>query len=394
MKRLSVLFLCFMLLFSFSLCHAEQSEEEPVLSDLDNQFIRIFRSYRTVGASLLVARNGEVVYRYDYGYSDRKARETVEENTYFLIASVTKFVTGIHVMQLVERGLLSLDEDISVYLGYKVQNPYYPQVPLTLRMLMTHTSSLSMNGSYSNSRRTLESLISTDRNARSNYYKEKPGSKYRYSNFGAGVLGSLIEAVTGKNVDDSIRESLFEPLGIDGSYAASRLKTPSDITNLYTAGSAAVYKSRSMSISKEWDPSVNPDRHYRITVGRLWLRNTDLCRLGIMLCNGGTLDGISVLRPETVAEMMKDQQGGNVITADTPYGLCVHRDDTLIPGGIVFGHQGLNEDVVCNIYMHPESGFVFSLVTNGCNNALDHRVAKVSRRLFTLAWETFGPSAD
>ena len=151
-----------------------------------------------------------------------------------------------------------------------------------------------------------------------------------------------------------------------------------------------MYSSRNNNLTKEWDPEVNPDFHFRITVGSLWIRPTDLCRLGMMLCDGGTLDGKTVLQPETVAEMTAEQQGRNGITADTPYGLCVHHEKTLVEGRTMYGHQGLTEGILCNVYFDPETRFVFVLCTNGSSNQMDHRVVKLSRRVFAAAWEVFG----
>ena len=363
--------------------------EEADASPTDEALRKIFKNNKTSGAAVVVAKDGEIVYQYYYGWAVKREKEPITEKTYFRIASATKMVTAIHMMQLVEAGKIQLDADISDALGYEVQNPYAKKTPVTARMLMTHTSSLSNKGAFSNVRRGLRSLISTDKPNQGNWYRETPGSVYRYSNFGAGVMGSLIESVTGKNVNDSITDALFAPLGIDAAFSAGLLKDPENVPDLYNA-SGAMYSSRNNNLTKEWDPEVNPDFHFRITVGSLWIRPTDLCRLGMMLCDGGTLDGKTVLQPETVAEMTAEQQGRNGITAETPYGLCVHHEKTLVEGRTMYGHQGLTEGILCNVYFDPETRFVFVLCTNGSSNQMDHRVVKLSRRVFATAWEAFG----
>ena len=388
MKKVFIRLLSLLLCLSCALSLAEDANT----ADLDAQCGKIFKSYQAVGATLLVGRGDQLLYQRNYGYANRKDKQPVDDNTYFILASVSKFVTGIHVMQLVEQGLLDLDEDISLYLGYPVKNPYHKKTPLTLRTLMTHTSSLNAGAAYSRyMKRGLEELISYEqKNTKSNFYDEVPGSKYRYSNFGAGVLGSIIESVTGKNVNDSITEDLFAPLGIDAAYSASLLNSPDDVTYLYTAGAASTYRSRSKSLAMDWDPSVNANKHYRITHGSLWIRGRDLFRLAVMMCNQGQLEGRQVLQPETVAEMMSAQQGKGVVTADTPYGLCVHRESTMLKDRLVYGHQGMVEDILCNVYFEPQSGFIFVLLTNGCNNKLNDHVAIITRKLFELTWKTFG----
>ena len=183
-------------------------------SDVDEEVRKIFKMYKAVGGTVLAAKDGEIVYQYNYGFANRQSKTPVTEDTYFRVASVTKMVSAIRIMQLVEAGALDLDADLSDYLGFTLRNPYAREVPITLRHLMTHTSSLNQNGSYG--RRGLEALLALEGNHRANYYDEVPGTKYRYSNFGAGVMGSVLEAVTGKNVQDTVAEGVFEPLGIDG----------------------------------------------------------------------------------------------------------------------------------------------------------------------------------
>jgi len=336
---------------------------------------------------VLAAKDGEIVYQYNYGFANRQSKAPVTENTYFRVASVTKMVSAIRIMQLVEAGTLDLDADLSDYLGFTLRNPYAREVPITLRHLMTHTSSLNQNGSYG--RRGLEALLALEGNHRANYYDEIPGTKYRYSNFGAGVMGSVLEAVTGKNVQDTVAEGVFEPLGIDAAYHASYLGTPSDIATCYNSD-GTVESSVQKSLTRDWEAEPNPDTHYNLTVGKLWITGRDLCRLGIALCDGGEVDGMVLLQPETVAEMLASQQGRGGVRIDSPYGLCVNRNDTLLADRLVYGHQGMSGGITANVYFEPESRFVFVMISNGCSNKLQNRVCAISRKLFTLMWEEYG----
>ncbi len=382
--RMICAFAALLILLSGATAARSESTEE-----LDSALRKLFKNYKTSGACLIVARDGEIIYRMEYGFAAKRKKIPVTESTYFRIASVTKMVTGIHVLQLTEQGLLDLDRDISDYLGYTIRNPYSKKTPVTLRMLMSHTSSLNPHGGYTSSRNTLHDLLADDKKHTGNWYDETPGSVYRYSNFGAGIMGSLIEAVTGKNLNDSITDSLFTPLGISAGYSASLLDSPEDVPDLYNA-EGSLYASRNNLLEKDWDPGVNPEKHFRITVGSLWIRPTDLCRLGIMLCEGGMLEGRQVLRPETVAAMMAEPNGTGGVTAETPYGLCLQRENTLVDGITFYGHQGMSEGLVSNLYFDPETRFVFVMSTNGSTNSLDHRVVRLSRKAFELAWNAFG----
>ncbi len=356
---------------------------------LDTEIDTFLRRYKTAGAAVLVAKDGEVVYNHYFGYAKKKTEEKISRNTYFRIASVSKLVSGIHVMQLMERGLLDLDTDISEYLGYEVRNPYYPDNPLTLRMIMSHTTSLKSNGGYSKVGKGLRELISTDKPHRGNYYNERPGSKYRYSNFGAGIMGSLIESVTGKNLNDSITESLFGPLNMDAAYSPSLLKYPANVPVIYKPG-GGIQAGAEISIAEGWDDSVNPDKHFHSTAGNVWIKSGDMMRLVMMLCDGGMLEGQRILQAETVEMMMAVQKGQGAVTANTPYGLCIHRAEGLVPDRMLYGHQGMSGAILSNVYFEPESRFCFVLLTNGCKNNQQDHIAALARRLVTLTWEAFG----
>ena len=99
---------------------------------------------------------------------------------------------------------------------------------------------------------------------------------------------------------------------------------------------------------------------------------------------------LSALQPETVAEMLASQQGRGGVRIDSPYGLCVNRNDTLLADRLVYGHQGMSGGITANVYFEPESRFVFVMISNGCSNKLQNRVCAISRKLFNLMWEKFG----
>ncbi len=382
MKRFLCALMCLMMVLPCAVGEVDQEQ-------LDAEFAKIFKRYSTTGGAVVVAKGGEILYETYYGYAARGAKEPVTEDTYFRTASVTKLISAVHIMQLVEQGKLDLDKSIGDYLGYTIVNPYYPKVPITLRHLMTHTSSLNEDSGYTNSKNSLNKLFGTAAARKRNFLKVEPGTKYQYSNFGAGIMGSLMEIVTGKNVQQTVSENLFQPLNMDAAYHPKFLEVPKNIVIQYKKdGTSSV--GRTWAINKEWEEGPNPEMHYRITVGSVWMKARDLCRIGMMLCQGGTLDGVTILQPLSVAAMCADQNGIGHVKTSSIYGLCVNRVDSLVEGKMIYGHQGMGNDVVCNVYFEPDSGLVFAMVTNGCNKAMDHGITILSRKTFGLAWETFG----
>ena len=339
--------------------------------------------------AFLVAKEGEIVYERYYGVQQTTTKVPVTADTYFRCASVTKLVTGIGLLKMMDEGILDPDEDISEYLGYTVYNPRFPDTPITLRMLMSHTAGLNETGSYSAKSSRLRDMIDVTRKARTNFKNVKPGTEYAYSNFGAGLTGAIVESVTGKDVSSYMREFLFAPLGIDAAYHISQLENPDFVTATYKK-SGKLYAAPSYMLRQEYIPEALPDEHYRTTVGSLLIRPRDLMKLGIAICGDGTVDGVRVLSEKAI-EMMRQEQSLETtgITADSPYTFFTIRQDTLFEGKRVYGHQGTDEGVVCNLYVEPESGLAIVVMSNGCDTKRVDGIMRMTRRLAALAQEEY-----
>jgi len=163
--------------------------------------------------------------------------------------------------KMMDDGMLEPDEDISTYLGYAVGNPRYPDTPITLRMLMSHTAGLNENSSYSSKSSKLSNMIALDQKARANFKDVRPGSEYAYSNFGAGITGAIIESVTGEDVSSFMREYLFEPLGIDAAYTATQLEEPEYLTATYHKD-GSLYIAPSYALRQTYDAQATPDAEF------------------------------------------------------------------------------------------------------------------------------------
>lgn len=353
---------------------------EPLQDRLD----ALMKKYRAVGAAVVAAQNGRIFLRYTYGYEDRASERPVTMDTRFRIASVTKMISALRVMQLVEQGRLDLDRDISDLLGYPVENPF-AEGKITLRMLMSHTSSLAGPG-YRFPGRTLRELIGDRKRTRNRFLNQRPGKKYVYSNLGAGIMGTLIELAEGKNVDTALREGVFAPLHIDAGFSPQTLRDPSHVASLYNEGGNGLRRGPHKWTEMAWDGVPDPELHYDLTVGDLLIGPEDLCRLGMMLAAGGALNGVRLLEEKTVQEMTADQRGKPGILAQSPYGLCVHREQRLLPGHTLFGHQGHMWGTLCSLYWEPETRTVVLLVSNGCAVTLKSNTSVLAAKIWEMIW--------
>lgn len=137
----------------------------------------------------------------------------ISENTLFRLASITKFVIGIACMRFIERGQLDLDLDIANYLEESLRNPKYPEMAISLRQILSHSSSLMDSPAYFSALQ-----VATDYRACIAHHEGKPGERFVYSNFATGLIEIILEKISGKSLEDVLQEEIFQPLGIEGTF--------------------------------------------------------------------------------------------------------------------------------------------------------------------------------
>ena len=151
------------------------------------------------------------------GVADRSSgrRATVADPV--RVASVSKLVVALGVMRLVEQGRIDLDSDVSRALGWALRNPAFPEAPITLRMLLSHRSSLQDEGDayVIPLGRTLRDAV-----AAPNVFDSAhpPGGYFRYSNLNYPVVASVLERATGERFDRLMHRLVIEPLGLDACF--------------------------------------------------------------------------------------------------------------------------------------------------------------------------------
>ena len=210
--------------------------------------------------SVLAIRDGKVGYEGHFGHRRMNGftadpRTATDSATLYRIASVSKLVTTMGAMRLVDAGRLDLDSDISQYLGFKVRNPNFPDAPISARMLMSHTSSLRDDAGYVFDLNTrLEDVLSPQGKLygqglvwapRVPAVNQAPGRFFHYVNLNFGVLGTVVEAITQQRFDIYMQHAVLKPLGISGGYLPESL-LPDDVQHvaaLYRKGQDGAWKS-------------------------------------------------------------------------------------------------------------------------------------------------------
>lgn len=282
---------------------------------MEKEFLRICKENNVVGATCIVTKNNEIKEVVNYGYSNCEKGIEVSENVVFRIASVSKLLVATCIMQLVEKGKLDLDEDVSKYLGFKLRNPKYPDKVIDLKMIMTQTSSISdgqeagINSDKDTGYNSLNgNAIDVDIEdmlvpggkyfVPETFNDYEPGTHFEYSNFGCGILACILERVEKKYFFDYFKENVADRLGIKASFQACDM----DVDNIACTYSSLgkLYRSN----EKFFEYSVRRrelGNNFVGAAGGLFISLADLNKIMNCYLN----DGLNLLKKETMDRMLQ-----------------------------------------------------------------------------------------
>jgi N-acyl-D-amino-acid deacylase len=369
--------------------------------------------HRIPGASLAIARDGRVLYARGFGLADRATGALVAPESRFRIASVSKPITSVAVLRLVDEGRLGLDDAVLDHLEIE---PFiapggrfderWRQV--RVRHCLTHTGGWDSDHSY-------DPMFSSARMAREmradlplraadivRYQLGQPldfdpGSRYAYSNLGFAVLGRVIEHVTGQSYEDYVRGAVFAPLAIGGPRIGGSLaeqRAPDEV---------AYYTVRNDRVPAVIGPSAGRGR-VPVAYGSWsveasdacggWIASaTDLVRFGAafdLVAEGGATRG-GILRPETVRRMLSRQ----VTMGPRKEGLAGLLAPSYGLGWVVMENRGgyHNGALVCTAaaLLHFGDGTNVAFLTNLGKSRkgafLGHSLAEPLARLVVETWD-------
>jgi len=198
---------------------------------LDAELGRIQAASHLPGFCAAIVDAGGVRYANGFGFADLAAKKAYTPSTVQPVGSVSKTLIGIALMKAVEQGLFTLDTNVNDLLPFKVVNPKFPDKPITVRHLATHTSGIvDREDVYEKAyepgakpKTALKDFLADYFGEKGRYYSKKnfagsaPGQAYRYTNIGAALAGYLIEAKSGKRYADYVKTAVFEPAGMAAS---------------------------------------------------------------------------------------------------------------------------------------------------------------------------------
>lgn len=331
----------------------------PGLEEWDD-FVRKHRESAPIpGLAASLIKGGAVTWSKGFGWADIDGKIPYDpERTIQNIGSVSKTITAAAVMQLVERGKCTLDDDVNQYLPFEVRNPRFPDIPITIRQLLTHRSSVLDGPAYDESYRCGDPELSLGAwiegyfkrggaffDPENNFHTWKPGQEgplpekpRPYTNVGFGLLGYLVEVIAQQFFADYCRAEIFEPLGMTrtswylkdldlSQHARPYTYIPSgESRSILTEGGREDHTSEAGGFVPHCLYSFPnyPDGLLRTSVGQL-------SRFLLATLQGGALDGNRILKPETIRTIFsRDHFGG---------GLCW--TENALPGGdSLWAHTG------------------------------------------------------
>jgi CubicO group peptidase (beta-lactamase class C family) len=341
--------------------------------DLRDLAVESFNEHTLAGLALGVVRDGRLERFVGLGLADAEAKRPVDADTVFRIGSISKTMTAIGVLQLVEEGRIGLDDPVAAHVHAIELRQRAGDEPITVRHLLTHGSGIGELRRWTDAGRPVGGLgTPVDRPPPSltDYYADglragvPPGTKWAYANHGFAILGRLVEEVRGEPFADVMRARIFDPLGMEHTDFARSDRVRDRL--------AVGYALRGKRMKPVKDLEVAP-----APAGSCYASTADMARYAAALAGGGA----PLVRPGTF-ELMLAPQG--VPGEGVPgMGLAFFLDR--VGAHRIAGHDGGWLGFVSSMLFAPDDGVAAVAFTNTATAIAPHVLAeRVLRRVLDV----------
>jgi CubicO group peptidase (beta-lactamase class C family) len=344
---------------------------------------KIMEEAPVTGLSVAVVKNNKLIYMEAFGVKDRETNTPLTTDCIFRIASISKSFSATSIMQLVEKKKLSLDTDVSELMGFTVRNPKFPETVITLRLLLSHLSSINDSQGYF----TLDAINPAKNPEWAKCYNNyEPGKGYQYCNLNFNMVGTIIEKYSGERFDQYVKHHILDPLGLYGGYCVDSLDK-SRFASIYEYNgdsakfflSPGAYNPRSAEIAAYTmgysTPIFSP-------TGGMKISAPDLARYMMMHMNLGKVKGKKIISKKSALAMQtaySDKEG---------YGFAIMNSDKLIPGKHMTGHTGSAYGLYSAMFFNPKEKFGIVVISNGCDIKYSEGFNTVIRNTVNCLYET------
>lgn len=351
-----ILLLCIGVVFNATAQKNEKAEAElkQMMTDL-----------RVVGLSDALVKDGKIIYTNALGLKNVAQGTPLSTSDIFRIASISKSFSATAIMQLVEAKKLSLADDISDLVGFKVRNPNFPDKVITLEMILSHTSSLNDSAGYF----TLEMIDPAKSNGNEkSYSKYEPGNTYKYCNLNYTLAGVVIERASGERFDNYVKTHIVKPLGLNASFNVDSLDGKK-------FGSIYAYDKKTGAFTesiKAYLPNRTIWNNYQLgysaysfsPAGGMKISAIDLAKYMTMYMYKGVFNGIRIIS-EKSAKIMQSPIA-NIGEGDG-YGLAIRIRQTpdIAKNTYLVGHTGSASGLYSAMFFNPDKKFGFVVLSSG-----------------------------
>nr|WP_099289774.1 MULTISPECIES: serine hydrolase domain-containing protein [unclassified Butyricimonas] len=350
---------------------------------------KIMEELHAIGLSVVVVDKGQIVYNESLGYksidtSNGNGKEPLRNGYIFRIASISKTFVATAIFQLIEKGQLALNDDINRYLNFKVSNPKYPEIPITVKMLLSHRSSINDSQGY----HSFDHISPRKgKNYQSCYNDYAPGEGYQYCNYNYNLLGAIIEKISGERFDVYIEKYVTGPLNLNCSFNVEQLDS-NLLVPLYKYNASTKRFNLMPEAYKSYKDYLNNYRLASYTpllspTGGMKISAEDLAKYMIMHIQRGRDNNSRIITKKS--EKLIRQ----VVTPESGYALSFREYKGLISGEILCGQTGGAYGLFSAMIFQPEKKYGFVVITNGCISESADGYQDLHKRVINCLYDNF-----
>jgi len=323
---------------------------------------QIMQESPVMGMSVAVVKNNKIIYTHSFGLKDAETNTPLSNDNIFRIASISKSFSATAIMQLVEAHKINLDQDVSELIGFKIRNPKFPETVITLRLMLSHLSSINDNQGYF-------SLDSINPSKSVNWFKcynnYEPGKGYEYCNLNFNMIGTIIEKISGERFDTYIQKHILEPLQLYGGYNVNGLDK-SKFANIYEyQPDAAKFVLSPNAYAPRTAEVAAYEMGYSTPIfsptGGMKISAKDLATYMMMHANFGKYNGVRIISKKSSKRMQ------TAVSDLEPYGFALETPATIIDGISMVGHTGSAYGLFSAMFFNPSKKFGIVVISNGCH---------------------------
>jgi len=312
------------------------------------------KKYGVQGLSIALVVEQQVIWAEGFGYADVARKIPATPDTIFRQASVSKLITAVAVMQLVEAGSVDLDRPLGSYLPeFSVKKHFSEAEPITPRNILTHHSGLPTDLLKGKLARNPDSIKSLIKAIHDEYTAFPPDTVFHYSNLAYCLLGCMVETLSGRDFVAYMDESVLRPMGMSHASFGPRADTDAWLSQGYHEG-------------KKTETGLLRD----LPAGSLYASVMDMSRFFQMIFSGGQVDGQQILTRESVAAMLSPQNEDVALDFDFRMGLAWFLGGWgLEYAGTVAYHSGALGPFRSGVIILPEQKIGLAVASNSSEAA-------------------------